>query len=361
MVKYRTFLSAILAFSVGQFIMGCSRGVSETSSNLRQEFAIEKYSESSCRSFCHLKGGSNCEDIVKRDLSTNVCSNLFWSDAVRDRVCVTNSTDHCPPEEPVSCEHAELVVSPKTLFTSSLVISGGAMDYVLLSHLGSGFCNDVRLAYSKSLNQNVALKCLRNVSHAGCAGMSYEAEFARHAQYFSLGIPVPRAYEVFINQDSRPCIAMELIGNSLMHLRKKEEIPLDRVAQIGLTLIQWATTAHAVGISHSDIHAGNIAQDDTKIVLLDLQGTQVADPAAIHKDAEDIAHTLVYLFTLKDEFWCNLNSRNTASGLIRSDVIAKTPVSHHLFDILDHTLDNLVIDWDWMQIKLATVSFHLNI
>lgn len=317
---------------------------------------------SSCNALCISKSNSNCSAKLLCDSSTKYCKDMFWIDAASEVLCVIGKTD-CPRHEPVSCEHAELATSPKIVFTSSFRVKGGDADYILLGNLGMGFCNDVRLAYSESLNANVALKCLRYTEHPDCKVASHAAEFARHQQYGRLGIRVPKAFEVFTNQNDRPCIAMELTGKSLKQIRNEDgPIALEQVAEWGLQMIEWAQITHTANLSHTDMHTGNIAIGlDDALFLLDLQSTkEMTDVIRLSLERTDlvfIAYNLLFLYTGNNAYW------NVKTNIVARSKIDRNQLIHDgysgvsdLFSILDHASSGDILNWGWVRLTLMNLT-----
>lgn len=317
-----------------------------------------------CEAFCLSQGLVNCKESICNE-DTNECEHLYWKNATKGEVCLSSAG--CPKNEPVSCEHAQLTGPDGE--NSRLIISSteSGIHYTLVKHLGSGYCNDARLAISSDSGESVVLKCLRNINDGNVCGFeAIPAEFDRHKQYLDLGIPVPNAMEHFVQgSPKRQCLVMSLVGESLENYRKRlqGQMPLNRVASIGLAMVNWARKAHAGGISHSDMHVGNVAFSRAgsmeDLVLIDLGSTRdlpARDPRLtdeiIQKDAIYIAHTLMYLFTGERMYWHVKYRYEKAAELPMKEIERRfTELSGNailLFHILEHAMTQRTVNWDYI-------------
>ena len=318
-----------------------------------------------CSSFCRSHGLQNCGASMC-DVATYQCKHLYWKNASKGEVCFGPET-HCPEREPVSCEHAQLTQVPLNAITSSK----SGIRYTLVKHLGSGHCNDARLAISDR-GESVVLKCLRNQNdYESCTSATIPAEFVRHEQYRALEIPVPTAIEHFRIESPKSgmriqhCLVMSQVGESLESFRKrfKGSMPLEHVAAIGLTIVGWARRAHAGGISHSDMHVGNLAFSrpghTEDLVLIDLGltrelpgGDNRLTDELIQRDAIYIAHTLMYLFTGDRVFWNVKYRHEMASELPMSDIRTRFAAMEgnaiELFNILEHAMTHRSVNWNFI-------------
>src|SRR5204863_8875475 len=92
-----------------------------------------------------------------------------------------------------------------------------------------------------------------------------------------------RVYDV-VDDDVHPWLVMEVLsGRTLAETVDAEgPLPEQRVAEIGLALIDTLTAAHAAGILHRDVKPANVQLcDDARVVLTDFGIAHVTGDASI--------------------------------------------------------------------------------
>ncbi|WP_345433974.1 serine/threonine-protein kinase [Actinoallomurus vinaceus] len=146
--------------------------------------------------------------------------------------------------------------------------------YRLLDSLGRGGMGIVWHARDEYLQRDVAVKeillpdGLDDATRAGLLERFVrEARAAAHLDHPA----IISVYDV-VTEDDLPWIVMRLVrGGSLDQLvREHGPLPPDRVATIGLQMLDALDTAHAAGILHRDVTPRNVlVGDDDRIVLTD--------------------------------------------------------------------------------------------
>ena len=139
---------------------------------------------------------------------------------------------------------------------STTTISG---RYVLERPLGHGAMSVVDLARDLELDREVALKRLaENLARDD----DLRARFQREARLAArLAHPnVVRIYDVGVDEDGRPFIAMEFVdGETLAELlARRGPLPPDEVAALGVQACRALAAAHAAGLVHRDVKPQNL-------------------------------------------------------------------------------------------------------
>ncbi|MEU9022659.1 serine/threonine-protein kinase [Actinomadura sp. NPDC048394] len=145
--------------------------------------------------------------------------------------------------------------------------------YELLEELGRGGMGVVWRARDTVLRREVAIK---EVSPPrGLDGTQAERMYARtmrEAQSAAL-LDHPGIVTVHdvVREDGRPWIVMRLVHAPALDAVVRRDGPLapDRVAQIGLDLLDALRAAHAKGVVHRDVKPGNVLLTDERAVLTD--------------------------------------------------------------------------------------------
>lgn len=143
-----------------------------------------------------------------------------------------------------------------TALTAGVMIS----HYKIISLLGTGGMGEVYLAEDKELDRQVALKFLPPPL---CRDEDCRTRFKREAQAAAaLKHPnIVTIYEVS-EFEGRSFIAMEYCeGQTLDHLIKNHDLPLDRVLDLSVQICAGLQEAHDAGIIHRDIKPSNIILD----------------------------------------------------------------------------------------------------
>ncbi|WP_240809659.1 serine/threonine-protein kinase [Actinomadura sp. WMMA1423] len=146
--------------------------------------------------------------------------------------------------------------------------------YRLVSLLGRGGMGAVWRAHDEHLDREVAVKELRLPEHLDEAGRrTWIARLEREARAAArLRHPgIVTVHDRVTGEDGRPWIIMELVrGRSLEDLLKADgPLPPDRVARIGLQVLDALRAAHQAGITHRDIKPANVLLEDDRAVLTD--------------------------------------------------------------------------------------------
>lgn len=156
--------------------------------------------------------------------------------------------------------------------------------YLLTRQLGSGGMGRVWLAWDELLRRNVAVKEVLPrgpvPDDAADSDLGRTLREARAAA--TLDHPgIITVYDV-VDHDGRPWIIMKLVdGPSLAgHLRDAGPLPVDRVAEIGIKVIEALDAAHEQGVLHRDVKPSNIMLDKGRVVLTDF-GIATIDGATV--------------------------------------------------------------------------------
>jgi serine/threonine-protein kinase len=139
---------------------------------------------------------------------------------------------------------------------STTTISG---RYVLERPLGHGAMSVVDLARDIELDREVALKRLaENLARDD----DLRARFQREARLAArLAHPnVVHIYDVGVDEDGRPFIAMEFVdGETLAELLvRRGPLPPEEVAALGVQACRALAAAHAAGLVHRDVKPQNL-------------------------------------------------------------------------------------------------------
>ncbi|GAB1820568.1 serine/threonine-protein kinase [Herbidospora sp. RD11066] len=145
--------------------------------------------------------------------------------------------------------------------------------YRLLSRIGQGGMGAVWHAVDELLRQEVAVKEVllpRDLDEPRLAEMRERTlREARAAARLRSHPSIVTVHDVVL-EDGRPWIIMELVrGRSLQAVVRHEgPLPPQRVAAIGVTVLDALGAAHAMGILHRDVKPGNVMITDQGRVLL---------------------------------------------------------------------------------------------
>ena len=158
--------------------------------------------------------------------------------------------------------------------------------YRLISLLGKGGMGTVWLASDDLLRQHVAIKEVRLPPDLD---ENMRAELRERTMREARAAAALRAHPSIVTvhdiviEDERPWIVMELVQGRSLGQIIKEQGPLapERVAGIGLRLLDALGAAHGAGILHRDIKPPNILiTDDGRVVLTDFGiATLSGDPS----------------------------------------------------------------------------------
>ncbi|MFI6739339.1 serine/threonine-protein kinase [Nonomuraea sp. NPDC050451] len=159
--------------------------------------------------------------------------------------------------------------------------------YRLLSQLGQGGMGTVWRAMDELLRQEVAIKEVRLPSDLDEASRAELAERtlreARAAATLRSHPSIVTVHDVVLD-DGRPWIIMELVrGRSLDRVvRDDGPLPPQRVAEIGIQMLDALAAAHASGILHRDVKPANVLlTDDGRVLLTDFGIATIAGDSGL--------------------------------------------------------------------------------
>ncbi|MFD0900798.1 serine/threonine-protein kinase [Actinomadura sediminis] len=151
--------------------------------------------------------------------------------------------------------------------------------------LGRGGMGAVWRARDRVLDREVAIKEV--TPPAGLddeqIGRVYTRTFREARSAARLDHPgIVTVYDV-VEEDGRPWIVMQLVrARSLAAIIKEEgPLPPERVAALGLDLLDALRTAHAAGVVHRDVKPGNVLLPPDRAVLTDFGIATVAGDETI--------------------------------------------------------------------------------
>ncbi|WP_440097856.1 protein kinase domain-containing protein [Streptosporangium sp. H16] len=149
-----------------------------------------------------------------------------------------------------------------------------ASRYQLLEAIGRGGMGIVWRAHDELLDREVAIK---EVRYADMLGEDNQEDFNRRTKREAraagrLTHPNVVVVHDVVEEDGRPWIVMQLVESRSLGkvLRQDGPLPPQRVAEIGLKLLEALRAAHAQGVLHRDVKPENVLlADDGRVVLTD--------------------------------------------------------------------------------------------
>ena len=146
--------------------------------------------------------------------------------------------------------------------------------YRRLERIGQGGMGSVWRAHDIDLDREVAVKELRvpeqvteEERRVWYARMEREARAAARLRHPG----IVTIHDRVVGADGRPWIVMELIkGRSLERLlAERGPLPVRRVAEIGLAMLDALSAANAQGVVHRDVKPANVLLEGDRVVLTD--------------------------------------------------------------------------------------------
>ena len=149
-----------------------------------------------------------------------------------------------------------------------------ASRYHLLEPIGRGGMGIVWRAHDELLDREVAVK---EVRYADMLGEDNQEDFNRRTKREAraagrLTHPNVVVVHDVVEEDGRPWIVMQLVESRSLGkvLRQDGPLPPERVAEIGLQVLEALRAAHAQGVLHRDVKPENVLlADDGRVVLTD--------------------------------------------------------------------------------------------
>ncbi|WP_030909775.1 serine/threonine-protein kinase [Streptosporangium amethystogenes] len=149
-----------------------------------------------------------------------------------------------------------------------------ASRYHLLEAIGRGGMGIVWRAHDELLDREVAIK---EVRYADMLGEDNQEDFNRRTKREAraagrLTHPNVVVVHDVVEEDGRPWIVMQLVESRSLGkvLRQDGPLPPQRVAEIGLQVLEALGAAHAQGVLHRDVKPENVLlADDGRVVLTD--------------------------------------------------------------------------------------------
>jgi Tol biopolymer transport system component/tRNA A-37 threonylcarbamoyl transferase component Bud32 len=151
-------------------------------------------------------------------------------------------------------------------------------SYEILSSLGSGGMGEVYRARDKKLNRDVAIKVLaesvRDAEHV--------ARFQREAQSIA-ALNHPNIVTIHSVEDANGVffLTMELVeGKVLSEVIDPRGLPLTRLLEIAIPLVDAVSAAHEKGITHRDLKPANVMVTGAgRVKVLDFGLAKLVEPA----------------------------------------------------------------------------------
>jgi len=132
--------------------------------------------------------------------------------------------------------------------------------YEILGEIGAGAMGAVFKARDPVMDRVVAVKTVHASALTGPMGDQYRERFTREARAAGrLAHPgIVTVFDAGVEGDT-PYLVMEFVpGRSLEALLSTEQLPLERIYEIGQQLAEALSYAHANGVIHRDIKPANI-------------------------------------------------------------------------------------------------------
>ncbi len=205
--------------------------------------------------------------------------------------------------------------------------------YEIVSTLGEGGMGEVFRAWDYRLEREVAIKLVK----ASSADPEWQRRFLQEARAAG-GLNHPNILTVHdVGLDNGvPYLVTELIeGESLRSLLKKGQLPLPKIIDFSLQILDGLSAAHRAGIVHRDLKPANIMLTKTgRIKLLDFGLAKQVSPS--HRDQLKeltepglIIGTATYMSPEQARGEpVDIRSDQFSFGLILYEMLAGTPAFH---------------------------------
>ncbi|HZQ55334.1 MAG TPA: protein kinase [Bryobacteraceae bacterium] len=202
--------------------------------------------------------------------------------------------------------------------------------YEIVSSLGEGGMGEVFRAWDYRLQREVAIKLVK----ASSADPEWQRRFLQEARAAG-GLNHPNiltVHDVGL-ENGAPYLVTELIeGESLRTILKKGRLPLPKIIDFALQIVDGLSVAHSAGIVHRDLKPANIMVTKTgRIKLLDF-GLAKQVNAAPGEQATELTEPGLIIGTatyMSPEQACgepvDLRSDQFSFGLILYEMLAGTP------------------------------------
>ncbi|MGK5551809.1 protein kinase domain-containing protein [Actinomadura kijaniata] len=145
--------------------------------------------------------------------------------------------------------------------------------YRLRDRIGDGGMGTVWAAVDETLRRDVAVKEVRIPGGLAPEARRRLVERARREARAASLVDHPNVVTVHdvVVEDDRPWIVMELVGGDSLARTVETRGPLrpERVAHLGLKLLDALEAAHARGVVHRDVKPSNVLIDRDRVVLTD--------------------------------------------------------------------------------------------
>jgi hypothetical protein len=173
--------------------------------------------------------------------------------------------------------------APQASFAQPQRPSGPPPDYEIISHLGGGELGQVFHARHRGDGSEVAIRIVR----PEIAAVPGALEALRDVVAMATGAEHTHLGKLFaLDESASPTLILEYVpGKPLMNLmRERGAAPAAAVIDLGVRLCSALAAAHASGLAHGRLHAGNVVLEakSGRWVMLDLAQTyavQSLEPA----------------------------------------------------------------------------------
>jgi len=170
--------------------------------------------------------------------------------------------------------------------------------YQILEKLGAGGMGEVYLAHDPRLGRRVALK---TVSSSTIGTTDARASLLREASAAAkLNHPnIAAVYDVLDDAEGLHIVMEYVEGESAASLVRRGRLPVDKVVDIGIQLMDALEDAHAHGVLHRDIKPGNMMiTPQGRVKVLDFGLAKISNPLAPVRHGAESGDSHVIVGTL---------------------------------------------------------------